>query len=79
MVPLIHEVWGGLAPGAREYLRRLAKERANRLDRERELVTWATDSFTDFYGQMISLAILRKVAGTIRAARECAHVDSVRV
>ena len=79
VVPLIHEVWGGLAPGAVRYLRTLGRERAGRLDTEGELATWATTSFTAFYGQLIALAIFRKVACTIRAARGRAHGDTMRV
>ena len=62
VVPLIHEVWGGAAPEAVAFLRRLAD---SKVGPDRATATWATSSFRSYWGQRLSLALQTGVAREI--------------
>ena len=62
VVPLIHEVWGGVASEAVAYLRRLADSKAGP---DRATATWATSSFRSYWGQRLAVALQTGVAREI--------------
>merc|ERR1712087_989594 len=68
VVPLIHEVFGGMAQEAEAYLRELGRLRAHELGADRVHATWAAQAFVPFWRQRLSIAIH---TGT---ARELARV-----
>ena len=57
MIPLIHEVFGGLAPEAYAYLKELGRLRSQALGSEEPNATWAASSFVPFWRQRLSIAI----------------------
>ena len=65
VIPLIHEVFGGVAPEACSYLLRLAALRPGALTAEALTATWSTTSFCSCWGQRISLTIAAQVAQQI--------------
>lgn len=65
VIPLIHEVFGGVAPEACSYLRRLAALRPGALTAESLTATWSTTSFCSYWGQRISLVLTSQVAQQI--------------
>jgi len=62
VVPLIHEVWGGVAPEGVAFMRRLAD---SKVGPDRATATWATSSFRSYWGQRLSLALQLGVAREI--------------
>ena len=62
VVPLITEVWGGFAADAMAFLRKLSRKRDDRLDIEEHSTTWATTSYSSYYGQRLSIAVTSGVA-----------------
>ena len=63
-VPLIHEVFGGLATRANETLRDLGRRKQGRLDEPN--ASWSARSFTAYYGQLLSIAIAIGVSGELK-------------
>ena len=57
MVPLIHEVFGGIASDADAFMRELARLRKNALGADGAQSTWSARSFAPFWRQRLSLAI----------------------
>ena len=78
VVPLIAEVWGGFAADAMTFLRRLSRSRGDRLDVEEHSATWATRSFSSYYGQRLSIAATSGVAIEIWRAAAHSHVRRPR-
>ena len=64
VVPLIHEVFGGLAPRANENLRDLGRRKQGRLDEPS--TSWSARSFVAYYGQLLSIAVAIGVAGELK-------------
>ena len=69
-MPLIHEVFGGLAHEADAFLRELGRLRSQSLGAEGAHATWSARSFAPYWRQRLSLAI------QVGAARELARVVS---
>jgi len=63
VVPLIHEVFGGLAPGANATLRDLGQRKQGRLDEPS--ASWSARSFVAYYGQLLSIATAIGVSGEL--------------
>ena len=57
VIPLIHEVFGGLASDADAFMRELARLRKHALGADSVHATWAARSFAPFWRQRLSLAI----------------------
>ena len=77
VVPLIHEVFGGLAPRANEALKDLGRRKQGRLDEA--CASWTARSFVAYYGQLISLAIAIGVSGELSRGIAAAQRASVTV
>ena len=70
VTPLIHEVWGGCARDGVMYLRQLAAVREGPLTAEAADATWATQDFSSFWSQRLSLTLQRCVAQQILCAAQ---------
>ena len=57
VVPLIHEVFGGLASEADAFMRELARLRKNALGADSVHASWSARSFAPFWRQRLSLAL----------------------
>ena len=57
VVPLIHEVFGGLAKSADAFMRELSVLRKHALGTDSVHATWAARSFGSFWRQRLSIAI----------------------
>ena len=55
VIPIIFEVFGGWAPGAVKFFRRVARAHRDRL--AEPLTSWAARTFTSYHAQRISVAI----------------------
>ena len=55
VLPIIFEVFGGWAPGAVKFFRRVARAHRNRL--AEPLTSWAARTFTSYHAQRVSVAI----------------------
>ena len=76
-IPLVHEVFGGLAPRANETLKDMGRRKQGRLDSE--CASWTARSFVAYYGQLISLAIAIGVSGELSRGIADARRASVTV
>ena len=70
VTPLIHEVWGGCSRDGVMYLRQLAAARQGPLTAEAVDATWATQGFSSFWSQRLSLTLQRCVAQQILSAAQ---------
>ena len=74
VVPLIHEVFGGLAPCANETLRDLGRRKQGRLDEPS--ASWSARSFVAYHGQLLSIAIAYGVSGELTRGISAARFQS---
>ena len=66
---MLVETFGGLGPELRDWLARLADERANKLNkREYDDTTWAARTWRSYAVQQISIAVQRTVCMEIAHA-----------
>ena len=77
VVPLIHEVFGGLARRAAFTLYDLGRRKQGRLDGE--CASWTTRGFVAYYGQLLSIAIATGVSGELTRGVEAAGRATVTV
>ena len=57
VIPLIHEVFGGMAPEATAFLAELGRLRSHALGSDGVFATWAAHSFMPFWLQRLSIAV----------------------
>ena len=62
VVPLIHEVFGGLASDADAFLSELGRLRSQALGADSSHATWAARTFVPFWRQRVSVAVHMGVA-----------------
>ena len=70
VVPLIHEIFGGMAHEAVAFLRELSRLRAHDLGADSVHATWAAQAFVPFWRQRLSIAVQMGTAMEIERAIE---------
>ena len=79
VMPLIHEVFGGMAPDAAAFLAELGRMRSHALGADSVYATWAAQSFVPFWRQRLSIAVHTGTAMELARAISCGEDGRPRV